>query len=114
MNELTILRTDPNSLELFGQALHTVQDSTSPAHNGRHHGGPIQFKPWHGLSGPINWERALKHVIKEKFDPDNYYSALDTATRELWSYFKCKDSAPAFPADFFTYGVDQKDGTIDY
>jgi RHS repeat-associated protein len=99
----------------FGLALHTVQDSTSPAHNGRHKGvGPIQFKPWHGLNwwNPINDARALKHVIKENFDPD-YGSRLDVATADLWKYFQCKTSAPPFPADFFTYGIDLKDGGYD-
>jgi hypothetical protein len=91
-----------------------VQDSTSPAHNGRHHHrGPIEFKPWHGLAGPINWERALRHVIKEDFDP-GYGSRLDTATADMWKYFQCKSTAPPFPADFFTYGIDKKNGDSDY
>jgi RHS repeat-associated protein len=104
-----------HALEFFGYALHTVQDSTSPAHNGRRRGGPIQFKPWHGLSGPVNWGKALRHVKMENFDPgqiNNYgeTTALDDATKDLWKYFTCKHAAPAFPTDFFTFGIDTKDG----
>jgi hypothetical protein len=102
-----------HALEFFGYALHTVQDSTSPAHNGRHHDGPIEFKPWHGLSGPINWERGLKHVMREDFDP-GAHSRLDKATSDMWKYFQCKSTAPPFPANFFTYGIDKKGGGSDY
>jgi hypothetical protein len=91
----------------------TVQDSTSPAHNSLTPAGLSEFRPWYGLRGPHNWQRALKHVVAEKFDPDSYYSALDTATRDLWKYFRCKKSAPPFPADFFTCGIDLKDDYAD-
>lgn len=103
-----------HALQAFGSALHTVQDSTSPAHNGHHHGGPIEFKPWHGLGlNPIDYERgALRHVIRENFDPQG--GRLDHATRDLWDkYFKCKTSAQPFPPDFFTYGVDTRHGGYD-
>jgi hypothetical protein len=101
-----------DALRYFGWALHTVQDSTSPAHNGRHKGGPIEFKPWYGDDWyiPIDHARALAHAIKENFDP-GYGSRLDRATGDLWNkYFKCKASADPFPPDFFTYGVDKRHG----
>jgi hypothetical protein len=71
-----------------------------------------RFKPWHGLVGPINWERALRHVIKEDFDPGEG-SRLYNATRDLWKYFRCKSEAPPLPPDFFTYGYDKRDGSYE-
>jgi len=93
----------------FGLALHTIQDSTSPAHNGRHHRrGAITFRPWYGLDGPIAWAKAVRHVLRENFDPGEYgqSSRLDDATKDMWKYFRCKTGAPPLPANFFTYGVD--------
>lgn len=73
----------------FGTALHTVQDATSPAHAG--------FQTWFGFWNPI---RAYLHVRKEGFDPGPD-SGLDDATIWLWTFFVCKDQAPALPQDFF-------------
>ena len=87
----------------FGQALHTVQDSTSPAHH--------DFKAWHGLGlNPIDHVRALRHVIRETFDPGPD-SQLYQATTWLWSFLQCKESAPPLPSDFFhQFGYDSKEG----
>jgi RHS repeat-associated protein len=85
------------ALTFFGQALHTVQDYTSPSHN--------CFQVWPGRSiwGGHAGE-AYAHVMNENFDPGKN-SALDHATSWLWSFMACP--APALPADFFrTLGVD--------
>jgi RHS repeat-associated protein len=98
-----------HALEFFGKALHTVQDSTSPAHNKKNgSNGKHEFRRWYG-----EWDlpNAAVHVLREDFDPDWYDSALNTATREMWNYFQCKSVAPAFPSDFFHYGVDTPHGT---
>jgi RHS repeat-associated protein len=98
-----------DALWYFGLALHTVQDSTSPAHNNKKSvNGVHEFRRWYG-----EWDlpNVLVHVVREDFDPKSPNSALDTATRDLWRYFQCQTTAPAFPADFFHYGVDTKHGT---
>jgi hypothetical protein len=83
----------------FGMALHTVQDSTSPAHNTPQN----EFKTW---DGTIHWIKALPHVKHEDFDPGPG-SALYRATADFWKYFQCINSAPALPDNFFTWGTDQ-------
>jgi RHS repeat-associated protein len=85
----------PVALWFFGMALHTVQDSTSPAHHG--------FQQWDGLSGPINLALAISHVQKEDWDP-GAGSNLDKATAWLWSFMKCPP--PALPTDFFPFKAD--------
>jgi hypothetical protein len=101
-----------HALRYFGYALHTVQDSTSPAHNRYlYPWGPIVFRRWHGWNGlntvdPINVGRALTHVLNERFDPGDE-SELDQATLDLWSYFTCARNAPPLPNNFFTYDIDQ-------
>ena len=82
---------NPNRREAlweFGQALHAIQDTTSPAHTG--------FQVWRGTS---HWIAALNHVRRESYDPGTG-SHLDTATAWLWTFLNCP--APALPADFFT------------
>ena len=83
----------------FGMALHTVQDSTSPAHNSPQN----EPKTWDGLS---HWIKALRHVKHEDFDPGPG-SALYRATADFWKYFQCINSAPPLPDNFFTWGTDQ-------
>jgi hypothetical protein len=100
-----------HALEFFGHALHTVQDATSPAHNRwSKKEGRYVFRKWYGTGVLPN---AAIHVMRENFDP-GYESALDHATSDLWKYFTCKSNAPAFPADFFTYGIDTTQGGWDY
>jgi RHS repeat-associated protein len=100
-----------DALMEFGMALHTVQDSTSPAHNHKSaKAGKHVFRRWFGFANPPN---VVVHVLKENFDPDRPDSALDKATRGLWEYFQCKETAPLFPEDFFHYGVDTRHGTYD-
>jgi RHS repeat-associated protein len=82
------------ALWFFGLALHTVQDSTSPAHHG--------FQVWHGLA-PQWWPADANHVAKEAWDP-GAGSNLDKATAWLWSFMKCP--APPLPADFFIFKED--------
>ncbi|MGA2751797.1 MAG: RHS repeat-associated core domain-containing protein [Verrucomicrobiota bacterium] len=84
------------ALYFFGMALHTVQDSTSPAHHG--------FQVWHGLTAnPITWLEAEHHVAKEAWDPGSG-SNLDKATAWLWSFMTCPP--PPLPADFFIFNAD--------
>ncbi|MGJ5816016.1 RHS repeat domain-containing protein [Paludibaculum fermentans] len=47
----------PTALQLFGNALHTVVDRTSPTHEGN--------QPWHGTAGASNKVAAAKHVAGE-------------------------------------------------
>ena len=99
-----------HALEFFGYALHTVQDSTSPAHNRWNaKNGRYEFRRWYGVADIPN---VTIHVLRENFDP-GYGSALYHATEDMWSYFKCKRNAPAFPTDFFTYGIDTSTGGSD-
>jgi RHS repeat-associated protein len=88
-SELCGCQADRNAaLQDFGIALHTIQDSTSPAHNTPQN----DFKVWDGES---HWIKALRHVIHEDFDPGTG-SALYRATAYAWTtYFKCiKGSDP--------------------
>ena len=78
------------ALHHFGLALHTIQDATSPAHTG--------FQTWYSpYTDPVG---AFRHLRREGFDPGSD-SALDGASRWLWTFFKCKTDAPPLPADFF-------------
>jgi RHS repeat-associated protein len=47
----------PAALTAFGNALHTIEDRTSPAHVGN--------QPWYGTKGVRNKYRALQHVRRE-------------------------------------------------
>jgi RHS repeat-associated protein len=47
----------PAALTAFGNALHTIEDRTSPAHVGN--------QPWYGTKGLKNKYRALQHVRRE-------------------------------------------------
>lgn len=83
------------ALWYFGLALHTVQNSTSPAHHG--------FQKWRGLSTLADRVLAIHHVARECFDPGTG-SNLDKATAWLWSFLQCP--APSLPPDFFMFPAD--------
>jgi RHS repeat-associated protein len=72
----------------FGTALHTIQDATSPAHTA--------FQTWEGKGHIL---AAVRHLNLEWFDPGPA-SALDRATANLWSFFRC-GAAGELPKDFF-------------
>jgi hypothetical protein len=90
------------ALVAFGEALHTVQDSTSPAHWG--------FQTWYGIGlwgfGPKAYYAYL-HVKAKNFDPGPN-SNLDKATADLWKYFQCSSTSPPLPSDFFKWNFDIK------
>jgi hypothetical protein len=93
-----LCRCDPNrdeALHQFGLALHTIQDSTSPAHHG--------FQVWYD-----DTPEALDHVRREDFDP-GAGSRLDNATAWLWTFFVCNNPPTPLPSDFFGgLGMDAK------
>jgi hypothetical protein len=66
----------------LGEAIHTLQDSTSPAHLG--------FQEW---KGAFIFEDALAHAGKENYDPGRG-SSLDRVTRLAWEYFTGKRQLP--------------------
>jgi RHS repeat-associated protein len=90
--------TDARRLEAHGQhamamvrlgdAIHTMQDATSPSHVG--------FQEWNDAWGTIDW-RVTKHITGEFYDPGQM-STLDEATRNAWKYFT---GAKPMPNDFF-------------
>jgi len=80
------------ALHMFGMALHTIQDFTSPAHTG--------FQPWNG-DGSGHRSEAIVHLMKEDYDP-GAGSQLDSATAWLWTFFACPPSAPQLPTDYFS------------
>ena len=80
------------ALEHLGNAIHTLQDSTSPMHAG--------FQVWGGISSLADLRKGLSHVKGEGYDP-GYGTRLDWATRRAWQYFRGKR---AMPADFFYSG----------
>jgi len=74
------------TLEFLGNAIHTMQDATSPAHTG------IQEWPglgWAGWRTPGNYVRAGGHVLHESSQAVNVGPGpeLDRVTREAWDYF---------------------------
>ena len=63
------------AMQHLGNAMHTLQDATSPSHKG--------FQTWYGeyhLS-------AISHVLGENYDPGPG-SDLDQATIQAWGYFQ--------------------------
>jgi hypothetical protein len=62
------------AMQFFAYALHTLQDSTSPAHNG--------FQFWGGLAKPID---ATKHYSQENFNPGTN-SNLGRITRKAYDW----------------------------
>jgi hypothetical protein len=85
----------PEAMKQLGRAMHTLQDSTSPAHHG--------FQPWFNYrGGGANWHE-WAHAGKEGIDP-GYGSWLYEATLEAYQYFK---GTKPMQADFFQdLGVD--------
>jgi len=81
------------AMQNLGIAIHVLQDSTSPMHQG--------FQPWDGKEHSFG---ALQHGMGENFDPGPG-SALDAATKAAWDYYK---GNKPMPADFFTLGYDKK------
>jgi RHS repeat-associated protein len=83
------------AMEFLGDAMHTLQDSTSPAHHG--------FQPWGTyFLGDANW-RVILHVSMESMDPGPG-SWLYRATREAYDYF---NSTAPLPEEYFNdLGVD--------
>jgi hypothetical protein len=91
----------PESMEQLGKAIHTLQDSTSPAHQG--------FQPWHDDESLIS---KTQHVLKEATYPDDGGSTRELQRKKLegatlWAYdiFIGKTS---MPSEFF----DAKSGMI--
>lgn len=80
------------ALTHLGLAMHAVQDSTSPTHNG--------FQTWNGGITP----ESLGHVVGEFFDP-GAGSQLDAATQAVMDYFTGASSLND-ATDFFTYQAD--------
>jgi len=78
------------ALQYLGQAMHALQDSTSPAHHG--------FQPWYdypgGEANPHEW----CHGAKESINPGQE-SWLYIATGEAYDYFH--DTSKPLPSDFF-------------
>jgi RHS repeat-associated protein len=83
------------ALEKMGYAIHDVQDSTSPAHEG--------FKEWAGtMANPLNWLSDVSHGLSEDYDPSALSpggSSLDQATAWVWTFFE--DPTKPLPDDFF-------------
>jgi RHS repeat-associated protein len=65
------------AMQHLGNAIHTMQDATSPSHKG--------FQTWYGAS-LWEWPSALDHVLGELYDPGPG-SDLDIATRTAWAYY---------------------------
>jgi len=78
-----------DAMRQLGRAMHTLQDSTSPAHHG--------FQPWYDYPGatanPCEWI----HGAKESIYPGTW-SWLGTATLGAYNYFT---GSSQMPADFF-------------
>ena len=81
-----------DALKRLGDAIHALQDSTSPKHNG--------FQPWDGKTHSL---AAAQHGLGEDFDP-GAGSQLDQATKDAYDYFT---GTKSMPRDFFIYKADQ-------
>lgn len=77
-----------DALTHLGNAMHTLQDATSPRHRG--------FQEWNENWG-VTDRRVLGHVAGEFSDPGPG-SSLDQATRAAWDYFSGEQE---LPEDFF-------------
>lgn len=75
------------AMQRLGNAMHTLQDATSPAHHG--------FQLWRDEYN--HSKEGLGHVLKENYDPGPN-SALDRVTRTVYDYFT---GAQPMPEDFF-------------
>jgi RHS repeat-associated protein len=83
----------PQAMQEFGKALHTLQDSTSPAHYG--------FQPWYGENDSRS--NVAAHALKERYYPGDNSNLFKITKRALEYYLKDDD----LPADFFNeFGPD--------
>lgn len=81
----------PKAMENLGQAMHTLQDSTSPMHHG--------FKAWYDYPAGTADAREWYHGAGELLNPGTG-SWLYQATRQAYDYF---NTSAALPSDFFGY-----------
>jgi RHS repeat-associated protein len=77
------------ALKVLGDAMHTLQDSTSPSHRG--------FQEWSEEWGATTKE-GRRHVDNELYYPGPRSELVDI-TRRAWSYFT---GALDMPSDFFS------------
>jgi RHS repeat-associated protein len=83
------------AMKELGQAMHTLQDSTSPMHHG--------FQPWYNYFGGAFNPNEIAHGMGEALNPGPG-SWLYKATRQAYDYF----NGTPFPGDFFqNLGGDQ-------
>jgi hypothetical protein len=93
---------DEDAMRALSQAIHTMQDSTSPAHFGFQEAWPNTF-----LDTILN----APHYYREAFDP-GAGSVADFQTAKAWGYFT--GDIP-MPVDFFVDNYhDGKSGWADY
>lgn len=78
------------AMQDLGQAMHALQDSTSPAHHG--------FQPWYDYTGGMANPHEWCHGAKESINPGQG-SWLYIATDETYDYFH--DTSKPLPSDFF-------------
>ena len=78
------------AMQELGQAMHALQDSTSPAHHG--------FQPWYDYAGGAANPHEWCHGAKESINPGQG-SWLYIATDEAYDYFH--DASKPLPSDFF-------------
>ena len=83
--------TRSEALKEFGIALHTLQDSTSPAHG--------DFQEW---TGQETKSEVLSHVTKEVVNPGSD-SELYKITKDAWEWFEAKELPEG---DLFRRGID--------
>jgi hypothetical protein len=77
------------ALRTLGFAMHTLQDATSPAHEG--------FQVWDERWNNYHSSESREHFFREKDDP-GANSRLDATTRRAWDYF---EGRRPLPTDFF-------------
>ena len=80
----------PLALEKMGWVIHTLQDSTSPAHHG--------FRPWYDYAGGNYNCNEWIHAAQEAINPGPG-SHLYRATAQAYKYLSAPDSD--LPSDFF-------------
>ena len=90
------------AIKELGRALHTLQDSTSPAHHG--------FQPWYNYWGDVANPNEWAHAANESIYPGSgswLVQATDDAYEYFYDYKTHGVSSEPLPADFFNkYGAD--------
>jgi RHS repeat-associated protein len=88
-----------SAMRYLGFAMHTLQDATSPAHEG--------FQVWDESWNSVTSAHGIAHVNAEFYDPIGTArgKSLDQATQRAYDYFTGK--AP-LPKDFFADKTDKK------